>query len=253
MSQVSIGGIPFDDVGFQGAIDLVVRWAGAREGGYICTPNVDYVVRARRDPAFRAAVLGAKLRVPDGMGVIYGSRIRGTPLTETVTGRLLPEAVSARLAGLDASVALFGGRPGAASTAALRLRSLGASVAATVVPAMGFEIGTHEDDACVDALASSGAAVIFVGLGAPKQELWMAHHASRFPNSVLIGVGQGIDVLGKLSRAAPVWMTRVGLEWAFRLLHQPRRLAKRYLWDDPRFFAWMLAERVQTRRGAKTL
>jgi N-acetylglucosaminyldiphosphoundecaprenol N-acetyl-beta-D-mannosaminyltransferase len=91
---------------------------------------------------------------------------------------------------------------------------------------------------------------VFVGLGAPKQELWMARHSADLPRSVLVGVGAAIDVLGGRRLAAPKWMTQIGLEWLFRLANEPRRLARRYLWDDPRFFAWMLAARMPGRGSA---
>ena len=241
---IEIAGVPFDDVGFAQTVSLVVRWAREGSGGFICTPNVDYVVRQHRDPTFRAALLAARLRVPDGMGVVYGSWIRGTPISETVTGRLLPEAVARELAGGGPSVALFGGRPGAVEQAARRLAGLGASVVDALRPSMSFTVGSAEDADAVQRLNRSGARIIFVGLGAPKQEVWMARHADDLPAAVLVGVGAGIDVLGGRVRTAPKWMTRIGLEWAFRLANEPRRLAARYLRDDPRFFWWMLQERM---------
>ena len=90
---VSIDGLPIHAVSFDRTVELIVSWALDGSGGYVVTPNVDYVVRARSNPAFRTALAGARLRVPDGMGIVYGSRIAGTPLPATVTGRLLPEAV----------------------------------------------------------------------------------------------------------------------------------------------------------------
>jgi N-acetylglucosaminyldiphosphoundecaprenol N-acetyl-beta-D-mannosaminyltransferase len=244
---VEIDGIPIDAVSLAQAVDLLAVWAADGTGGYVCTPNVDYIVKARRDPAFRAAVLGARMRVPDGMGIVYGSRIAGTPLPATVTGRLLPERVGAELTPRGGSIALFGGPPGVAEAAAAALRGRGVTVAGGFGPSIGFEIGSAEDALAVERLQKLDAAVIFVGLGAPKQELWMAAHTTEFPTTVLVGVGAAIEVLGGRRRAAPRWMTRVGLEWLFRLAAEPTRLARRYLWDDPRFFAWMVASRLAIR------
>jgi N-acetylglucosaminyldiphosphoundecaprenol N-acetyl-beta-D-mannosaminyltransferase len=246
---VLVDGIPFDPITFDHAVDLIARWAIEGSGGYVVTPNVDYVVKARRNPAFREALLGARLRVPDGMGIVYGSRVAGRPLPGTVTGRLLPEAVGRRLAANGRSIAVFGGPPGVAEAAAAELTRRGARVAFAGSPPLGLRPGSAEDLAAVREIAASGASVVFVGLGAPKQELWLEAHQRELGTSVLVGVGAALDLLAGRFRIAPPWMTRLGLEWAFRLAQEPRRLARRYLWDDPRFFGWMLASRVRGRRS----
>jgi N-acetylglucosaminyldiphosphoundecaprenol N-acetyl-beta-D-mannosaminyltransferase len=242
--SVQIDTIVVDDLGFERCVDTVVRWGREGGGGYVCTPNVDYVVRARREPGFRNTVMGARLRVPDGMGVVYGARLAGRRLRGSVTGRLLPEAI-ARHAQAPA-LALLGGSDGAAPLAADRLRRAGGQVVATVAPPMGFGIGDAEDLAAVRALQAADPAILFVGLGSPKQDRWMERHSPDLPRTVMIGIGAGIDVLGGVQPAAPAWMTRIGLEWAYRLVHDPRRLARRYLWDDPRFFLWMWRARRRT-------
>jgi N-acetylglucosaminyldiphosphoundecaprenol N-acetyl-beta-D-mannosaminyltransferase len=239
--QIVIDTIVMDDIGIRAAVDLIVRWGRDGSGGYVVTPNVDYVVRARRDPAFRAIIDAARLRLPDGMGVVYGARLAGLRLRGTVTGRLLPQAVARHPD--SPRLALVGGRPGASERAAERLRAAGADVSVTSSPPMGFRIGGPEDQAAVRALAAAQPEVLFVGLGSPKQDRWMARHAVELPRTVMVGIGAGIDVLGGRQAAAPAWMTRVGLEWAYRLIHEPRRLARRYLWEDPRFFWWMLRAR----------
>ncbi len=215
------------------------------KGGYVCTPNVDHMVRAVRDPAFRRAVQNADLRVPDGMWIIYGSRIAGRGSLSTVTGRLLPEAVGKALAARGESIALFGGPPEMAERAAWTLRKRGALVADAFGPSMRFVVGSPEDQAATDRLRQSPAKVVFVALGAPKQELWMEYHAEELKDRVMIGVGAALDVLGGRVREAPRWVTSLGLEWFFRLAQEPRRLSRRYLWDDPRFLWWMF----QARRG----
>jgi N-acetylglucosaminyldiphosphoundecaprenol N-acetyl-beta-D-mannosaminyltransferase len=243
--SVDIAGIPVHNVTFDEAVGLIAGWVEDGSGGTVYTPNVDDVVRTHRLADFRAAVLGMRLRVPDGMGIVYGSRIAGSPLRGTVTGRLLPEALVAALGG-KARFVFFGGKPGVAEKAGLVLQARGARVAAAVSPGMGFVVGSNEDVELTAKLRESGANVVFVCLGAPRQALWMARHAAELP-AVLIGVGAAVDVLAGNSPAAPAWMTRLGVEWAFRLAHEPRRLARRYLWDDPRFFSWMLRQRVSRR------
>ena len=243
--SVTLAGIEISPIGFQGTVDWIVDRATSGAGGYVCTPNVDHIVRAVRDPAFRRAVQGADLRVPDGMWIIYGSRISGRGSLATVTGRLLPEAVGRTLASKGDSIALFGGPPEIAERAAKTLRKRGALVSEAFGPSMQFLVGSDEDREATARLLASPARVIFVALGAPKQELWMERHAAELHDRVLVGVGAAIDVLGGRVREAPRWVTSYGLEWLFRLAHEPRRLSRRYLWDDPRFLWWM----VQDRRG----
>jgi N-acetylglucosaminyldiphosphoundecaprenol N-acetyl-beta-D-mannosaminyltransferase len=238
-----LGGVAFEDLGFDATVERIVTWARDGSGGYVCTPNVDYIIRAARDPSFSDAIAHARLRVPDGMGVIYGSWIAGRRLRRSVTGRLLPAGVVARLPGEPLPIALFGAGPGVAEAAAARLRASGGQVVDAFGPPVPFEIGSAADAEAVARIQRSGARVVFVSLGAPKQELWMERHGADL-SAVLVGVGAALDVISGRSPEAPAWMTRIGLEWAYRLAHQPRRLARRYLLDDPRFFWWMVRERL---------
>lgn len=246
LPSVDIAGIPVHDVTFKEAVKLIAGWVADGSGGTVYTPNVDDVVKAHRIADFRVAVLSMRLRVPDGMGIIYGSWIAGTPLRGTVTGRLLPAALAAAL-GPAVGLAIFGGKPGVADEAARAIERKGGRIACALAPRMGFVVGSDEDVELTRQLRESGASVVFVCLGAPRQALWMARHAAELP-AVLVGVGGAVDVLAGRSPLAPAWMTRLGVEWAFRLVHEPRRLARRYLWDDPRFFWWMLRQRARRRR-----
>jgi N-acetylglucosaminyldiphosphoundecaprenol N-acetyl-beta-D-mannosaminyltransferase len=162
-----------------------------------------------------------------------------------VTGRLLPEAVGKVLAARGESIALFGGPPDIAEKAGRTLRRRGVLVSDAFGPSMKFVVGSDEDREATAQLVASPSKVIFVALGAPKQELWMEHHAAELSDRVMIGVGAAVDVLGGRVREAPPWVTSYGLEWLFRLAQEPRRLSRRYIWDDPRFLWWML----QARRG----
>jgi N-acetylglucosaminyldiphosphoundecaprenol N-acetyl-beta-D-mannosaminyltransferase len=243
---LDIAGIPIHNVTFDEAVALIAGWAADGSGGFVYTPNVDDVVKTHRLPDFRRAVLGARLRVPDGMGIVYGSRIAGSALQGTVTGRLLPEAIAKAL-GPNVGFAFFGGKPGVAQEAAQVLAGKGARISAALAPEMGFVVGSDEDTDLTARLRESGAGVIFVCLGAPRQALWMELHAAELP-AVLIGVGAAVDVLAGRSSSAPKWMTRLGVEWLYRLIHEPRRLGRRYLWDDPRFFWWMLRQRFARRQ-----
>jgi N-acetylglucosaminyldiphosphoundecaprenol N-acetyl-beta-D-mannosaminyltransferase len=241
-------GVNVHDVSFDEAVDLIVGWAREGSGGYVSTPNVDHLVRARREPDFRALMMNARLRVPDGMGLIYASRLGGTPIRRPVHGRLLPEAIVRRTAGDPLRMAMIGGRDDAPERATQHLNSLGGNVVAAVSPPMGFEIGSAVDEQATRQLVAADPQVLIVGFGAPKQERWMARHQHDLPRTVMLGIGQTIDVLGGRVPVAPRWMTRVGLEWAFRMLRDPVRIGRRVFIDDPPFFWWMLRDRLSRRR-----
>jgi exopolysaccharide biosynthesis WecB/TagA/CpsF family protein len=233
------------DVTFAETVELIIRWAREGSGGYVSTPNVDHLVRAKRDPEFKTLMMGARLRVPDGMGLIYGARLAGTPFRGAVTGRLLPEAIVKATADDPIPMAIIGGREDAPQKAAEYLEKLGGKVVAAVGPPMGFVIGSPEDQEIVGRFVEAQPRIILVGFGAPRQEMWMARHAEALPQAVMLGIGQTIDILGGLIPAAPSWMTKVGLEWAFRMLRDPRRIGRRVFVDDPPFFWWMLKKRLK--------
>lgn len=242
--EVPNTGVAVHNVTFDEAVGLIVRWAREGSGGYVSTPNVDHLVRAHREPDFQALVRGARLRLPDGMGLIYGMRLRGHRLRGAVHGRLLPEAIVRATAPDSPPLAMIGGRDDAPQKASERLTALGGKVVAAVNPPMGFEIGGPADVEATRTLVAAAPRVLIVGFGAPRQERWMARHAAEFPNTVMLGLGQTIDVLGGRVPAAPSWMTRVGLEWAFRMLRDPLRIGRRVFVDDPPFFWWMLRARL---------
>lgn len=244
LPEIQLDTIAVHDVTFAETVELIVRWAREGSGGIVATPNVDFITRARRDAEFRDLLVRARLRVPDGMGIIYGARLGGTPFRGRVTGRLLPEAIVRATAPDTPPMALLGGRDDAHKAAAARLEELGGRVVAALSPQMGFEIGSEADDEAVRELVAAQPRILLVGFGAPKQERWMARHAAELPATVMIGVGQTIDILGGRVPAAPDWMTRVGLEWAFRMLRDPRRIGRRVFVDDPPFLWWMLRQRL---------
>lgn len=222
----------------------------SKTGRYVCTPNVDYVVRCRRDAEFREAINQADLRVPDGMWIIYAARLAGRPLRATVTGRLLLPRFAEYCARTDRSIGLLGAGPGVAQRVADRLQAShrGLRVLCTLTPPTPFNVGSSEDEAIVATLEADPPDLLFVALGAPRQEIWMQRHAARFPGTVMIGVGAAFDVVAGRVREAPAWMTRVGLEWLFRLAQEPRRLSRRYLVDDPWIIWWAVSTRIRRRR-----
>jgi N-acetylglucosaminyldiphosphoundecaprenol N-acetyl-beta-D-mannosaminyltransferase len=247
--SVPIGDLTIHDVGFDETTRRIADWAAARSGGYVCTPNVDYVVRSRRDTVFRRAIQAARLRVPDGMWMVYASRLAGRGLRGTVTGRLLLPSVAEIAAREDLGIGLFGAAPGVAN----RVRSIlernypGVRVVVAITPPTPFEIGSPADQQAVAELRAASPDVVFVALGAPKQEIWMQRHAAELGGAVSVGVGAAFDIMAGRFREAPRWMTRYGFEWLFRLAQEPRRLARRYLLDDPWILYWALRTRLARR------
>jgi N-acetylglucosaminyldiphosphoundecaprenol N-acetyl-beta-D-mannosaminyltransferase len=250
LPTVMVGRLSVHDISFDTTVDRIIAMAISRVGGYVVTPNVDYVVRSNADPAFRDAINAGVLRVPDGMWIVYASRIAGTPLRGTVTGRLLLPALARRAADDHLSIALYGAGPGVAQAVRDRLRAEheGLDVVATVEPPLRLSIGSEEDLQGVRRLSEHSPDIVLVALGAPKQELWMQAHGEALHGAVAVGVGAAFDIYAGRFREAPRWMTKRGFEWFFRLAQEPRRLSKRYLVDDPWILWWAVRQRFSRSR-----
>jgi len=214
-------GTPIDCVDMIGALaEIERRLEGAGPCGLVVTVNPETVMRARREPEFAVAVWEAALRVPDGWGAVWALRRTGCD-AEAVPGVELAIEVAGLCARRSWSLFLLGGAPGVAEAAGARLQELhpGLRVA-------GCEPGSPDpgDDETVAArVAASGADVLLVAYGQPRQEFWIARNAARLPARVGIGVGGTFDYLSGRVPRAPAWMRSRGLEWLFRLLRQPWR------------------------------
>ena len=215
--KTDILGVAFDALTLDDA-DALLR-SGA--GGYIVTANPEIVLHCREDAAYAAAVNGAALVLADGVGDLCAARILGTPLPERVTGADLVPRLLSRLAQRSGSVFLYGARPGVAQRAGEKLKNAypGLRIA-------GAENGYISDEtALFAALEQKKPDLLLLGLGAPRQELWMARNRQKI-NAVMIGVGGLLDVFaGDIPRAPESWQ-RLGLEWLYRLLREPKRLKR---------------------------
>jgi N-acetylglucosaminyldiphosphoundecaprenol N-acetyl-beta-D-mannosaminyltransferase len=201
---------------------------------YVVTPNADHTVMLQQNPEFRAAYDNASLVLADGMPVVLASRLLRRPLPERVTGAdLVPALFDAASEQRPLTVYLLGAGPGVAERAAANIRARWPHVAVvgTYSPPFGFEKYEAETAAILRRIDAARPDVLVVGLGAPKQELWVAQHRERIAAKVSLCVGATIDFLAGEVRRAPRWMQRGGLEWLYRLLCEPRRLFKRYAKD----------------------
>lgn len=230
-----------DSTSYSDAATRVLAWAGIPESRYICVSNVHVTMEAYDSVEYRAIVNGADLVTPDGMPLVWALRLFGVAEATRVYGPTLTVHVLERAATEGVAVGFYGSSPEvlARMLDACRRRFVGLEVAYAQAPPFR-PLTAKEDAAVVHEINRSGARILFVGLGCPKQERWMASHKGAV-NAVMLGVGAAFDFLAGMKPQAPAWMQRVGLEWLFRLGTEPRRLWRRYVYHNPRFVA-LLAE-----------
>jgi N-acetylglucosaminyldiphosphoundecaprenol N-acetyl-beta-D-mannosaminyltransferase len=246
--RFSLLGVGVSTLDLAGAVDFIADAIRRHGREYICTCPVYTLMRARESPEVLAALDGAGVVAADGMGVVWAMRWLGQPVSR-VYGPDLVQAVCA--AGLDPGWRhyFYGGRPGVAEAAAHNLagRFSGLVVAGTACPPFR-DLSAAEAEAETRAINRARPQVVWVGLGSPKQDLWCAASRTRLEAPVLIAVGAAFDFIAGTVRQAPRWVQRSGLEWAFRLAQEPRRLRRRYLVYNP-LFVWEVL-RQRTRRSA---
>lgn len=234
-ARLQVLGQHLDAVNYQQAVESVLCWARAGESRYVCVTNVHVVMEGWDRPAYRAVVNAADLITPDGVPLVWCLRALGLKSATRVYGPDLTWQVCERAEQEGLSIALYGGTDEslAAFVAALQLRYPRLQVACAIAPPFR-PLQDAEDQAYTEAILQSGADILFVGIGCPKQECWMQAHVERLPLPML-GVGAAFDFHSGRVRQAPAWMQRLALEWLFRLMMEPRRLWRRYAWHNPRF------------------
>jgi N-acetylglucosaminyldiphosphoundecaprenol N-acetyl-beta-D-mannosaminyltransferase len=234
-TRTHIGHVPFDRLTRAEALSAIDHLAAAGHGGYIVTPNIDHIVMAQHDHNVRAVYGTAALSLADGQPIVWLSRLFGTPVPERVSGSDLIEPLMAMAAAQRYPVYLFGARPSVSAEASRRLRARYADLSIVGRNTGMWSIDdttAPEDSPVVRAVHASGARVVVLALGCPKQELWMARHAAALAPAIAIGLGASLDFVAGAVTRAPGWVSAAGLEWLFRLVQEPRRLAHRYLVRD---------------------
>jgi len=237
-SVVQMFGLSFNACSLQQAADMIVTAAKNNRKCLAVTLNSDHIVRMETDEHAREIFKNAAFRFADGMPLVWFSKLFLKPsLPERVTGAdLLP--VISRMAGQKGlKLFLLGGQKGVAERASQKLSEVNRSlqIVGTYCPPFGFEKDPEESGRIVAMINDSGADILFVAVGAPKQEKWASSHMEQLNVGPIIGVGAALDFSAGTVRRAPLAMRRTGLEWLWRLIQEPRRLWRRYLLWDSRF------------------
>lgn len=245
---VSLFGIEIDRLDMQGAVDQILGWCRSGDISachYVVTPNVDHTVMYQHNASLRAAYAKASLVLADGFPLVVAARLFRRALPERVAGSdLVPalfDAVGVRTSSAPFRVFLLGAGPGVADRAAenIHRRWQNVEVVGTLSPPLGFEHDVCENEKIFTAIAHSRADLLLVGLGAPKQELWVSRHREQISAKAVLCVGATIDFLAGEKSRSPRWMQNFGLEWLHRACSEPRRLIKRYARD-----AWIFPQLV---------
>lgn len=225
--------VAIDRVDFALTLDLIDAWVVQRRTAdremlptappcrQVCTVNPEFIIDARRTPAFAQVLAHADLCVPDGAGVLWAAQLAGTPLRERVTGSDGIYRICARAAQRGWRVFFLGAAPGVAERTAATLASRFPGLA--VAGCLAGSPAEADWPAIADALRAAAPDLLFVAFGHPRQDFWIDRHRHALPGAVAIGVGGAFDFVAGVTRRAPVWMRRINLEWLHRLITQPWR------------------------------
>ncbi len=248
--RAEILGIPLAISDYEQVLDWMYATIAAGGQSYLTAAAVNLVMCAQEEPNTRAAVLGATLALPDGQPLVWALHALGHKQATRIYGPDLMALFCARAASSRTPIYLYGGR----TQAALELlkerlseRFPGLVVAGSFAPPFRA-LSAAEEAQVIDDIDASGAEVVWVGIGQPKQELWMAAMRPRLRAQLLVGVGAAFDFHAGLVPQAPPWMQRNGLEWTYRLSREPRRLWRRYARYNPRFVLGFAGQYLRERR-----
>lgn len=242
-------GVPMALTDYERTMDWIDATIATGGRGYVCVAAVHTVMVCQEDEELRQAVLNSDLTVPDGQPIVWAMNALGNKLSSRVYGPELMARYCERSAETGARIFLYGGaNQGALVQLALNLRRRypGVRIVGGYSPPFRA-LSSEEEDAVISEINASGADVVWVGIGVPKQEKWMAAMRDRLDSPVLVGVGAAFDFHAGRVAQAPDWMQRIGMEWAFRLSREPRRLWKRYAMYNPKFVLGFMRQYLASR------
>lgn len=240
-------GISIDVISMTNAADRILDWAKARQSRYVTICNAHVVVTATQDPEYGRIISESDMATPDGGPVAWMLRRTGFSDQRRVCGPDLMWLLCERSAQQGVGIYGYGSTEKTLNLLRKRLEKAFPNLVLCGMESPPFRsLSDEEDDAAVSRVNSSGAGIVFVGLGCPKQERWMSSHRGRI-NAVMIGVGAAFDFHAGTVRRAPPWMQRAGLEWFHRLCAEPRRLWRRYLVTNTLFLRGALIQLISMR------
>jgi N-acetylglucosaminyldiphosphoundecaprenol N-acetyl-beta-D-mannosaminyltransferase len=247
----TILGMRIDPTSYNQVCTKIMGWATNCESRLVCAANVHLVMTAHDDPDYRIMINAADLVTPDGMPLVWTLRLMGYKNQERVYGPTLTTKLLPLLAAQDLPIGFLGSSPEVLEKLQQRVRQKHPGINIVYAYSPPFrELTLKEDQAIVDAINHAGVRVLFVGLGCPKQEIWMHQHKDKV-QAVMLGVGAAFDFIAGVKPQAPLWVQRMGMEWFYRLATEPKRLWRRYVYNNPRFVLLVARELVFNHRGRK--
>jgi N-acetylglucosaminyldiphosphoundecaprenol N-acetyl-beta-D-mannosaminyltransferase len=246
-------GVPIDDLSMPEALDRLEEFIkighATGKSHQVATVNADFVVNSLHDPELRRILQESDMATADGMPLVMGARLLGVPLADRVTGADLVPALAERAAQKGYSIFLLGARPGVAARAGqiLQSRYPGLKIVGSISPPNTSVL--EMDQSILDEVKAARPDILLVAFGNPKQEKWISMYARELSVPICIGIGGTLDMIAGITRRAPLWMQRSGLEWLYRLMQEPRRLWKRYVLDMGYFGFFFVAQWWAMRRG----
>ncbi len=224
MNKVSILGVGFDPVDLNGALNRVKELIQKDETSLVATPNPEILVNASNIPALKVALNSAGLVIADGIGVIYGAKMLKKPLKTRVTGVDLMTAVLSHLSTCGGKYFLFGSKPGVAEEARRNIDQRFDGIVCVGTRDGYFK--AEEEEKIIEEINLANPDVLFVGLGSPKQELWVWENREKLKSPVCLCIGGAIDVYSGNVKRAPAWISKIGFEWLYRAIKEPKRFKR---------------------------
>lgn len=253
MEKVKIGKAVINNVTQGEALMRIKKMVENGEKGYVVTPNLDHIVKLEKDPEFLRCYENASLVLADGNPLIWASKVLKEPLKDLVTGSDLFPAVCRQAAEDGHKVFFLGGLEGVAEKAAgnLNKKNPNLKVVGTYSPPFGFEKDEKENEKIIHLINKEQPHILFVGVGAPKQEKWMCHNMDKLEVNVALGIGASFDFEAGTIKRAPKVVRKTSMEWFWRFSHEPKRLFRRYFIDSAKFLPIIRNQYKEKKRSRK--
>jgi len=250
--KVRLGEIHAHKITMDQAIDHIETLCLTQQGGFVVTPNVDHVCLAESDAKLREAYRQAALSLVDGTPLLWLAQAMGEPFPEKISGSDLVLPLMKRAAEQHLSVYFLGGQEhvGPKAKEVLEKKFPKLRIVGMHSPPLGFEKNAAQSAEVIQRIQDTKPHILLVALGCPKQEKWMLDNQAAFAPAVALGIGATLDFIAGVVRRSPAWMSRVGLEWVYRLAQEPKRMAERYLVRDRAIvgIAWRMMRLPKTQR-----